>query len=264
MYITIVDDLKSESEKIQDVLLEYSQIKNIHFEIFNYKSGEDFIADFERGKFGIVFMDIYMNGMTGIEAAMKMREIDNRCILIFLTTSTEHMSDAFACRALDYIQKPLDKTRTLKAVSDALDIFPCKLPELALRISRMDIRILYDDFVSAVSNNHTVEITDRQCNVYKPRTVTNFITWADENYSADRYFFIFWNHGAGTVQGYGVDEIYPDDMLDYSGVYSFGSPIVYDGNLDVSYSDVGDYDTIIYYTLTDIYNNSYDTQTVLY
>ena len=47
------------------------------------------------GSFDMVFMDIYMNGISVTETAARMREKDCRCVLIFLTTSMEHMPEAF-------------------------------------------------------------------------------------------------------------------------------------------------------------------------
>ena len=41
------------------------------------------------------------------------------------------------------------------------------------------------------------------------KNVTDFATWAAQNYPADRYEFIFWDHGGGTLGGFGNDELYP-------------------------------------------------------
>lgn len=38
-------------------------------------------------------------------------------------------------------------------------------------------------------------------------TLSDFITWSSENYPADRYMLVFWNHGGGPVIGYGSDEM---------------------------------------------------------
>ena len=43
-----------------------------------------------------------------------------------------------------------------------------------------------------------------------PNTLVSFIEWAAQNYEADRYELIFWDHGSGTTSGYGYDEKYPN------------------------------------------------------
>jgi hypothetical protein len=42
-----------------------------------------------------------------------------------------------------------------------------------------------------------------------PDNLTSFIEFGTENYEANRYALIFWDHGGGTVSGYGYDEKYP-------------------------------------------------------
>ena len=41
--------------------------------------------------------------------------------------------------------------------------------------------------------------------------VTDFINWGVKKYPADRYLLVFWDHGGGTIGGYGRDENFPND-----------------------------------------------------
>ncbi|MCT4621661.1 MAG: clostripain-related cysteine peptidase [Marinisporobacter sp.] len=47
----------------------------------------------------------------------------------------------------------------------------------------------------------------------QPETLQNFIEWGMMNYPAEKYALVFWNHGAGSVIGYGVDELHNFDGL---------------------------------------------------
>ena len=42
-----------------------------------------------------------------------------------------------------------------------------------------------------------------------PATLSSFIKWTAKNYPANRNFLIFWDHGGGSVTGYGYDEKFP-------------------------------------------------------
>ena len=46
-----------------------------------------------------------------------------------------------------------------------------------------------------------------------PETLADFITWGAENYPANRYMLIFWDHGAGPVYGFGYDENQSEDSV---------------------------------------------------
>ena len=39
-----------------------------------------------------------------------------------------------------------------------------------------------------------------------PQTLLDFLTWGGERYRSDRYFLVMWDHGAGSVDGFGYDE----------------------------------------------------------
>jgi hypothetical protein len=46
----------------------------------------------------------------------------------------------------------------------------------------------------------------------------NFISFAAENYPANRYQLVFWDHGGGSLYGYGYDEMYPDSVMFLSDI----------------------------------------------
>ena len=65
-------------------------------------------------------------------------------------------------------------------------------------------------------------------NMGKSKTLTGFLEYCEENYPAERYSLILWNHGGGPVLGYGLDELYDDvlsleELSDALGNSPFGS-----------------------------------------
>lgn len=53
-----------------------------------------------------------------------------------------------------------------------------------------------------------------------PDTLYDFLSWGTENYPADTTGVIMWDHGGGTLCGYGVDENDPENMLSLSSIAS--------------------------------------------
>jgi hypothetical protein len=53
----------------------------------------------------------------------------------------------------------------------------------------------------------TVEMLDKSTCMSEPENLTEFITWTKDNYPADRYMLVLWDHGGGFSNGYGVDGI---------------------------------------------------------
>lgn len=71
----------------------------------------------------LVFLDIQMPGLTGLELAQFLVELPVRPLLIFATACQEHALDAFEVDAVDYLCKPFIGERVAKAVAKAARIF---------------------------------------------------------------------------------------------------------------------------------------------
>ncbi|MBR0163724.1 MAG: hypothetical protein IJQ12_03515 [Lachnospiraceae bacterium] len=72
-------------------------------------------------------------------------------------------------------------------------------------------------FVFANGRMTRVQSLDRQ-RMSDYRTLGAFIEWAKNAYPSERYALILWNHGGGTLSGYGMDEFYPDDTMSLADI----------------------------------------------
>ncbi len=63
-----------------------------------------------------------------------------------------------------------------------------------------------------------------------PNTLTDFIMYSESNYPADRYFLVMWDHGGGSVTGYGYDEHFKGDTMTLDEIERalFNSGVVFD------------------------------------
>ncbi len=64
------------------------------------------VSEHYRADYDIVFMDIELPGINGMEAAHRLREIDQQVILIFVTNMAQFAVKGYEVDALDYIIKP--------------------------------------------------------------------------------------------------------------------------------------------------------------
>lgn len=71
----------------------------------------------------LIFLDIYMPTLSGLEAAKKLDEMDLPCRIVFLTSSKDHALEAFELNVLHYLVKPVSEESLFAAVDRALAQF---------------------------------------------------------------------------------------------------------------------------------------------
>ena len=154
--MALVDDERIYLDEMARLCREFGEENRLEIEISKYSDGDSFLRSDD--EYSVVFMDIYMNGSDGVMTAKKLRERDSGCILIFLTSSIEHMPDAFSCHAFEYIVKPFSPQRVKEVLNDAIKIIPIPSKFVELYSDRKTVRIALGDIVSAMTDAHYLEV----------------------------------------------------------------------------------------------------------
>ena len=114
MRIAICDDEKSARDLLLQMLWEYPEAFSC---LDTYESGEEFL---ESGKnYDLLFLDIDMKGMDGIETARKIRLRDKKLKIVYVTAYREYAGKAFSVHAFGYLLKPVKKERLFAQIEDA-------------------------------------------------------------------------------------------------------------------------------------------------
>lgn len=108
MDVIIVDDNKEARDSLKECLLFYAEKYSYDFSIREFSDGETFLVQYEPGS-DIVFLDIEMPGMNGMDAAKQIRRIDSQVVIVFVTNIIQYAINGYEVDALDYIVKPVDK-----------------------------------------------------------------------------------------------------------------------------------------------------------
>lgn len=164
MKIAICDDFNYDKRQLATIINDYCEINFITVNITEYNSGESLLKQFKKGSFTIIFLDIYMNELNGIDTAKEIRVIDNDCLLAFVTTSHEHAVEGFSVNALHYLIKPITADKIAAVFNRCQKIFNAAQQSIEVISNRLLVKIL-------TKTIHYIEVYDKVCLIHKDSEV---------------------------------------------------------------------------------------------
>ena len=144
MNIAICDDLISDIHILKKLLFSNNYIKN-NGRISEFTSSSELYANLKSHTYDVVFLDIDMPEINGIELGQKIHNEYPNTFIIFVTNYSQYALDAFDCYAFHYLLKPLDKRRSNKVIDALVQKFKEKNKYHIIRIKNHTIRIPISD-----------------------------------------------------------------------------------------------------------------------
>lgn len=146
MRIAIVEDDVNCASILRGYIEQYNQKYYTDYKSVWYKNGLDFISDYHP-IYDIVYMDIKMPHLDGMETAKKLREYDENIALIFVTNMMQYAIKGYEVNALDFMLKPVkyyDFELKLKKADDFLQkkqdsMITIHMKDMTKRVSSREI-----------------------------------------------------------------------------------------------------------------------------
>lgn len=109
MKIAVIDDISTDIDLITKHIHTYfsEQCINLDFDIDAFRSGEEFLRIFKNDTYELIFIDYYMEALSGLDAAFSIRNLDRNAIIIFTTASKDYAIDSYKVQASGYLVKPI-------------------------------------------------------------------------------------------------------------------------------------------------------------
>lgn len=119
--IAVCDDDSRILKQMENIFDSY---RKYQLEIFYFDKGENLILDFKRNqKYNIVFLDIELNTISGIDVAQNINRISPNIIFFFITSYTDYIPEAFKIRAFQFLLKPLDTEIIINELERAIKYY---------------------------------------------------------------------------------------------------------------------------------------------
>ena len=104
--VIIVEDNPADASVLSNMLARYSAENGVQFRTAVYGDAYAFLESY-RADADVIFMDIELPGMNGMEAAKRLRETDTSVSLMFVTNMAQFAVNGYEVDALDFIVKPI-------------------------------------------------------------------------------------------------------------------------------------------------------------
>lgn len=158
MRIAIVDDIASEREHLNAELDVQLTRLSLDAVTFGYASGADFLAAAKKERFDLVFLDIYLGNENGVDTAQALRRFDTNCMLIFITTSTDHALEGFRVRALHYLVKPFTQEDLAALFDEIVKRLPAEDRYIQVNAPGGPVRLRFQEILYAQHHQHQIHI----------------------------------------------------------------------------------------------------------
>ncbi|MDR2914800.1 MAG: LytTR family DNA-binding domain-containing protein [Tannerella sp.] len=150
MNCIIVDDEPLAREAIEILLKETPQISLIK----TFNNALSAAVFMKENVVDLIFLDIQMPGVTGLEFA---KTIPSHTLVIFTTAYSEYALDSYEVDAVDFLIKPIETERFIRAVNKALAYH-----SLLLNEEKENIETIEDDFFFVKSERRYFKITFKE------------------------------------------------------------------------------------------------------
>lgn len=169
--IAICEDVKSFAVSLEKNIQVWAASRGIKVSIRKFDNGNPLLYCInDNGMFDIIFMDVEMDKMNGLETAEKIREVDFITTIIFISQYEDYYKEAYNVHPFHFLNKPITQDKLdnvmnayLKMKSQDLETFTFSINKAQFSIYLRDIMYFYSErrHVYAVCKDKTYVFYDK-------------------------------------------------------------------------------------------------------
>ena len=147
--IAICDDNIDIIKQLKDIILNYEKINGYQFNIKTFNSGQELEKNMKNEIFDIIFLDVELDGILGIDIGKKLRDdINNYSTKIIYVSSHQHYAiSAYDSMPTDFISKPFKIEKVEKSISNVLKLLNFIKKDFIYNSNGKTNKVLLNDIV---------------------------------------------------------------------------------------------------------------------
>ena len=161
MRIAICEDEEHAQKRLKKIICDWATVKKISTDISHFPSAEAFLMIWPETQFDLVFLDIQMKQMTGIELAALICKSDANMLIVFVTNHRQYAINGYDVNAFHYLIKPISPAKLLPILDKAYMIWHSNHEgSILISTDSAQIKLIFSDifYISKNGNMATVNI----------------------------------------------------------------------------------------------------------
>lgn len=123
MKIAICDDEICFVQELRALLTQWSAKNALSLTLYQYSNGDDLLTALQTTSIDLVFLDIIMSLLNGMDTARELRNAGITVPIIFLTSSREFALESYEVKAFNYLLKPVNNQKLFSVLNEFLKSF---------------------------------------------------------------------------------------------------------------------------------------------
>lgn len=161
MKIAVCEDHLNDRESLCKQIETVVNQLEIKAEIEVFTTAEELLKAADKTFYAIFFLDILLPGISGMEAAMKLRRDGNYSPVVFTTVTNDYMAQSYSVWAVHYLVKPILEKDVAEAIARALKVLEGEEKTLEITVARHTEYVPYSDIYYIQGNNRNCLIHTR-------------------------------------------------------------------------------------------------------
>lgn len=159
MKYIICDDEEIQRELLTTFIRDYASLHDLSIEIIEYKDANNLWWDLQNGIVAdLIFLDIMMTDMTGIELAKKMREAGYFHQICFVTGVKEFVFEGYDVDAISYILKPFNRDQLFSVLDKAVKLAHNTNEYSIIKTNKELFKIYHNELIGMEALGHDTKI----------------------------------------------------------------------------------------------------------
>lgn len=156
MKIAICEDEKEYRKLLSDYIAFYFNEKCIDYNCFEFSSGETLLSS--NKTFDIVFLDIEMNKLDGIQTAKEINKKNRNTVIFIVTAYQKYLDEAMDLNVFRYIDKPINAKRIYSGLDKAIELINNNVITFNTRSDGI-VKIFMSDIICVEVSHKTVYVS---------------------------------------------------------------------------------------------------------